>query len=125
MKEKIYKAELDGIEYDIKLYASTYVENGALAVTALTLDSEPFAVFTENLNESGDLPPCMAFMRESDSSEWKFSSEWKLQFLKDNGIAQPTDRTAVSGFCVYRAYRFNMDKLIRIKQKSTEMAVPC
>ena len=34
-----------------------------------------------------------------------------LPFLEKNGIATPLDITAISGYCSYPAYRFNLDKL--------------
>jgi len=34
-----------------------------------------------------------------------------LPFLEKNGIATPLDIIAISGYCSYPAYRFNLDKL--------------
>lgn len=95
---------LYGEHYNIAVFKDHYRDGNALAVTATTDEYEPFTVFTTNLDESASLPKDTAFVVES-------KDEWKAEFLVNNHLAVPTDITAQSGFCTYRAYRFNLDKL--------------
>lgn len=63
---------------------------------------EPFGVVTVNLFESKLLPYNMQFV---DENNLPGIGAW----LRQNGIAQPTGTHAASGYCLYEAYRFNLD----------------
>ena len=62
---------------------------------------EPFGVVTVNLFESKLLPYNVQFV---DENNLPGIGDW----LKQNGIAQPTGMHAASEYCLYEAYRFNI-----------------
>ena len=64
---------------------------------------EPFGVVTVNLFESGYLPYNVQFI---DENNLPGIGAW----LRQNGIAQPTGLHAASGYCLYEAYRFNINE---------------
>ena len=64
---------------------------------------EPFGVVTVNLFESGYLPYNVQFI---DENNLPGIGVW----LRQNGIAQPTGLHAASGYCLYEAYRFNLNE---------------
>ena len=64
---------------------------------------EPFGVVTVNLFESGYLPYNVLFI---DENNLPGIGVW----LRQNGIAQPTGLHAASGYCLYEAYRFNLNE---------------
>ena len=64
---------------------------------------EPFGVVTVNLFESGYLPYNVQFI---DENNLPGIGVW----LRQNGIAKPTGLHAASGYCLYEAYRFNLNE---------------
>ena len=77
-----------------------------LAVQAWTEDGEPFEVITVNLpdEELSDDESCTAFIDENNLPEI-------YNFLINNDIAVFTGNTAISGFCEYPEFKFNLEKL--------------
>ena len=39
------------------------------------------------------------------------SKEWAIRFIQENKLAKKIQRMAVSGFCRYQAYKFDLTKL--------------
>lgn len=111
-----------GMTYQIKAVRAEYRNNGTLAVILMnrptpdTVEeyglseieaaeySETFAYLTVNLPESALLPAGTQFVNDNNLPGIR---EW----LVNNGLAQPTDIVAASGFCRYRAFRFNLEAL--------------
>ena len=97
-----------GEEYNIWLQPREYNWNGKhnLAVQAWTEDGEPLAVITVNLPDeelSGD-ESCTAFIDVNNVPEI-------YNFLIANDIANFTGKTAISGYCEYPEFKFNLEKL--------------
>jgi hypothetical protein len=117
-------------QYSIRLYDSlppmdvmcsvaSYMNNGTLAVQLFNkpdlpdgfpipsdprkIFCEPYGVVTVNLFESGLLPYNVQFV---DENNLPGIGEW----LKKNGIAQPTGIYSQSGYCMYEAYAFNLSQ---------------
>ena len=64
---------------------------------------EPFGIVTVNLFESTLLPYNVQFV---DENNLPGIGAW----LRQNNIAQPTGMHAASGYCLYEAYRFNLNE---------------
>jgi hypothetical protein len=98
---------------------ASYTNNGTLALQLFNkpdipegflqsedpkkLFCEPFGVVTVNLFESKLLPYNVQFI---DENNLPGIGAW----LRQNGIAQPTGLHAASGYCLYEAYRFNLNE---------------
>ena len=79
----------------------------------IVLENKEFEdVLTVNLAESPTDRQC-AFI---DTNNVKYAEK----FLQENKIAQPTGRYAISGFCTYPEYRFDMTKLKSYEDESDE-----
>ena len=103
---------------EVMCSVASYSNNGTLAIQLFNRPSlpegypmpsdprklycEPFGVVTVNLFESKLLPYNMQFV---DENNLPGIGAW----LRQNGIAQPTGMHAASGYCLYEAYRFNLD----------------
>ena len=103
---------------DVMCSIASYTNNGTLAIQLFNRPDmpegfplpedprkqfcEPFGVVTVNLFESGILPYNVQFV---DENNLPGIGAW----LRQNGIAQPTGMHAASGYCLYEAYRFNLD----------------
>ena len=103
---------------EVMCSVASYTNNGTLAIQLFNKPDmpegfplpddprkqfcEPFGVVTVNLFESGILPYNVQFV---DENNLPGIGAW----LRQNGIAQPTGMHAASGYCLYEAYRFNLD----------------
>ena len=97
----MYELEFNKKKIKVQAFKTCYMTNDNLAVV---LENKEFEdVLTVNLAESPTDNQC-AFI---DTNNVKYAEK----FLQDNKIAQPTGRYAMSGFCTYPEYRFDMSKL--------------
>ena len=104
---------------DVMCSVASYTNNGTLAIQLFNKPEmpegfhlpedprkqfcEPFGVVTVNLFESGMLPYNLQFV---DENNLPGIGAW----LRQNNIAQPTGMHAASGYCLYEAYRFNLNE---------------
>lgn len=104
---KTFKFNFCDVDFLVRLNATTYCNNGTLAVTMENIDPEeddpngwePFGVATVNLPESFLLPENVAFVDENNMPGVG-------KFLSANKLAERAPYTGYSGFCTYPAYRF-------------------
>ena len=119
--DKVFSIRLfSGVpEQDVMCSVASYSCNGTLAFqlyasperfTGVSNGSdprrqfcEPFGIATVNLPESGLLPYNVQFI---DENNLPGIGAW----LRQNNIAQPTGMHAASGYCLYEAYRFNLNE---------------
>ena len=95
-----------GTTHDLCVEAGQYSVGESLALQLYVNEEyglEPYASLTVNLPSQHCAPDC-AFV---DINGLQDAEKMILQY----GIGEPTGRTAVSGFCTYPEYRFDMDKL--------------
>lgn len=97
----MYKLEFLDKEYKVETFKAAYNENDNLAVIVQNKNFEE--VLTVNLKDNPTNENC-AFIDTNNV-------RWAEKFLQENQIAQPTGRYAISGFCSYPEYRFDMSKL--------------
>lgn len=104
---------------EVMCSVASYTNNGTLAIQLFNKPEmpegfhlpedprkqfcEPFGVVTVNLFESTLLPYNVQFV---DENNLPGIGAW----LRQNNIAQPTGRHAASGYCLYEAYRFNLNE---------------
>jgi len=90
--------------YPIKFRISHYQNNGSLAIIMMT-GYEMYGTLTVNLPDSFLLPEDTQFV---DENNLPGIGKW----LEDNELATPTETIQQSGFCTYRAYKFNLIKMV-------------
>ena len=104
---------------EVMCSVASYTNNGTLAIQLFNKPEmpegfhlpedprkqfcEPFGVVTVNLFESTLLPYNVQFV---DENNLPGIGAW----LRQNNIAQPTGLHAASGYCLYEAYRFNLNE---------------
>jgi hypothetical protein len=104
---------------EVMCSVASYTNNGTLAIQLFNKPEmpegfhlpedprkqfcEPFGVVTVNLFESTLLPYNVQFV---DENNLPGIGAW----LRQNNIAQPTGMHAASGYCLYEAYRFNLNE---------------
>lgn len=104
---------------EVMCSVASYTNNGTLAIQLFNKPKmpegfhlpedprkqfcEPFGVVTVNLFESTLLPYNVQFV---DENNLPGIGAW----LRQNNIAQPTGMHAASGYCLYEAYRFNLNE---------------
>lgn len=104
---------------EVMCSVASYTNNGTLAIQLFNKPEmpegfhlpedprkqfcEPFGVVTVNLFESTLLPYNVQFV---DENSLPGIGAW----LRQNNIAQPTGMHAASGYCLYEAYRFNLNE---------------
>ncbi len=76
------------------------IEDENLCAEEVNVFSELYAVITVNLPDSVLLPAGVQYV---DVNNYPWICDW----LIDNKIAEPTEYSARSGFCVYPAMKFN------------------
>jgi hypothetical protein len=89
---------------------SKYDYSKTLAVMANNDDGSPYGVATVYLEgQSENLPRDCAFV---DTNNWPDV----VELLEKEGLAEELeDEAGVSGFCVYPAMKFNLDKIRELK----------
>lgn len=89
---------------------SKYDYSKTLAVMANNDDGSPYGVATVYLEgQSENLPRDCAFV---DTNNWPDV----IEVLEAAGLAEELeDEAGVSGFCVYPAMKFNLDKISELK----------
>ena len=99
MKLKYYNKTFNLIPYK-----DAYARDNSLAIVLYDVkNKETFEVISTNLDFSIELNPDEAFI---DTSK-----EWAIRFIEENKLAKKIQRMAISGFCRYQAYKFNLDKI--------------
>ena len=104
---------------EVMCSVASYTNNGTLAIQLFNKPEmpegfhlpedprkqfcEPLGVVTVNLFESTLLPYNVQFV---DENNLPGIGAW----LRQNNIAQPTGMHAASGYCLYEAYRFNLNE---------------
>lgn len=106
----MYKVKFLDKECEVEAYKTSYTENDNLAV--IVENDYGIECITVNLRNNPAYDNC-AFI---DTNNHK----WAEKFLQENQIAQPTGRFAISGFCSYPEYRFDMSKLKEYEDESDE-----
>ena len=99
----MYKCETEFGTYNVSIETSTYYYGGNLSISLITEDGERLAMLTTNL-AGWTLPNDKSFVDTNNCP-------WAEKFISDNKLGKPTGIKAVSGYCVYPQYRFDMDKL--------------
>lgn len=131
----IFTLEMYGLKTEVKLEFESYINNGTLALQLFCKPDEdemPFirqneaflkdpyqelyGVPTVNLPESEYLDINEQFV---DENNMPGIGKW----LQKNGIAEPLNEIAFSGFCSYRAYKFNvpnkdLKKILKARQQT-------
>jgi hypothetical protein len=106
MEKKTYRVETDFGVFDIALRKTSYI-NGTLAVISTINENgydEPFATLTVNLPDSLLLRNDQAYVDTNNNP-------WVEKFLQDNKIAVRTGEVAISGWCTYPLYKFNLEMI--------------
>ena len=106
----MYKLDFMGKKIKVEAFKTCYLKNNNLAVVLENKDFQ--ADITVNLIDYPTNKDC-AFIDTNNAP-------WAEKFLQENQIAQPTDRYAMSGFCTYPEYRFDMTKLKDYQDESDE-----
>lgn len=106
----MYELEFNNKKIKVQAFKTCYMTNDNLAVVLKNKEFED--VLTVNLAESPTDRQC-AFI---DTNNVKYAEK----FLQENQIAKPTGRYAMSGFCTYPEYRFDMSKLKSYEDESDE-----
>ena len=106
----MYELEFNKKKIKVEAYKTNYLKNDTLAVVLENKDFE--AVLTVNLIDEPISNQC-AFVDTNNVP-------WAEKFLQDNRIAQPTGRFAISGYCTYPEYRFDMAKLKSYEDQSDD-----
>lgn len=89
--------------YDVSAKRAAYNNNGRLAIV-LTEEESPFATLTVNLPEYTDLA-------ENEQYVDINNCPWAADFIKENKLGEPVGSIALSGFCTYPLYAFDLSKL--------------
>ena len=93
-----------GGDYTIAPLKTNYARDNSLAIVLYDVkNKETFEVISTNLVFSIELNPDEAFI---DTSK-----EWAIRFIEENKLAKKIQRMAISGFCKYQAYKFDLDKI--------------
>lgn len=88
---------------------SKYDYSKTLAVMANNDDGSPYGVATVYLEgQSENLPRDCAFV---DTNNWPDV----VELLEKEGLAEEIEEAGVSGFCVYPAMKFNLDRIKELK----------
>lgn len=110
MELKFYPIiDADGDRENVAPIAMKYMDNNTLAVCLYTEDGEPYADLTVNLEDS--MANCeMAYVDTNNCP-------WADNFIKDNGLGEPTGKVGKSGFCTYPLYKFNLDMMAKYEEE--------
>ncbi|MBE5762980.1 MAG: DUF4313 domain-containing protein [Clostridiales bacterium] len=93
-----------GGDYTIAPLKTNYARDNSLAIVLYDVkNKETFEVISTNLVFSIELNEDEAFI---DTSK-----EWAIRFIEENKLAKKIQRMAISGFCKYQAYKFDLDKI--------------
>ena len=93
-----------GSNYTIAPLKTNYARDNSLAIVLYdTKNKETFDIISTNLDFSFEINEDEAFI---DTSK-----EWAIRFIQENKLAKKIQRMAVSGFCRYQAYKFDLTKL--------------
>lgn len=93
---------------------STYMNNGNIYVSIVSEEEgylEPYADLTVNFDET--LPSYHAYIDVNNLSTAE-------EFIRENGLGEPTGKVKLSGFCSYPLYKFNEDRLKEVCKKGIE-----
>lgn len=90
--------------FPINFRISHYQNNGSLAIIMMT-GYETYGTLTVNLPDSVLLDEDTQFV---DENNLPGIGKW----LEDNELGIPIGTEQLSGFCTYRAYKFNLSKMI-------------
>ena len=89
---------------------ANYADNGSLYVGLITHEEgypEPWQNLTVNLKESSRCKPNCAYIDTNNNGDMI------LDWLERNGLGEQTGRIAVSGWCCYPEFEFNMEELMK------------
>ena len=78
-----------------------------MAIELVDIDAElPFAYLTVNISYplSNNDDVSLAFIDTKNN-------EWAEEFIKSNGLGEPTGHIGYSGYCSYPEYRMNLGKI--------------
>ena len=103
----MYKVKTKFGEYDVTIEVGKYFYGDNIAVQLFTTDEgfeEPFATITVNLADYGILGQNKAFIDTNNCP-------WAEDFLKENGLGEPTGRYGTSGYCRYPLYDIFVNKI--------------
>lgn len=103
--------------YEVELQKTEYMNNNRLAVQMNCFSNygkEPYGMLTVNLPEEEISDEFCAFI--NFNTIYCLPNEIE-DFLVKNNIAIPTGNYAVSGYCLYPEFRFNMERFINGKIK--------
>lgn len=106
----MYEVKLENKVYKVEAYKANYIENGGIAVMLAT-KKEPFADITVNVVGVTPTDQNCAFVDTNNN-------KWAEKFLQTNGIATPTGRSAINGYCSYPEYRFDLSKLKSFEEET-------
>ena len=95
----------------VTLRVTHYTNNHSLAIQVITAAApwKMVGVITVNIMMSGYIPKDMAYIDTNNCP-------WAEEFLKENGLAEDTGTTGISGFCEYPLYKIFLEKMYEEKQ---------
>lgn len=94
---------------DCFLKVDHYVEDNSLAVLLFNKTEGPIATLTVCL--------CDNQLKENESYVDTNNCPWVVDFLEEKGIAKLSDKVRLSGFCVYPAMEFDLEKMKEFEEE--------
>lgn len=88
---------------DVYLQINKYVADGSLAIDLWNEEYGPIATLTVCLRD--------IFLAEDEAYVDTNNCPWAPEFIERENLGEKTGRMRGSGYCVYPAYKFNMDRL--------------
>ena len=102
--KKYLLTDFYGEDYYLVPIMTTYHNNGRLAILLYDEDDEVFCDMTVNI-PNGKLSGTKNAFIDTNNSPWLVS------FIKKHQLARPTGQYAMSGYCLYPEYEFDLSKL--------------
>lgn len=94
---------------DCFLKVNHYMADNALAVLLFSKTEGPIATLTVCL--------CDNRLKENESYVDTNNCPWVVDFLEGKGIAKLSDKIKPSGFCVYPAMEFDLEKMKEFEEE--------
>ena len=109
MKHRVFDLETPYGHEKVICSTEQYRDNGTLAIKMLCVEdgivTEPYAILTVNLSNPFLQNGTNAFVDTNNNGFWGCED-----FIKKNGLGEPTGITGHSGYCSYPLYKFDTAK---------------
>lgn len=90
---------------NVYLKIDSYSADNSLAITIMSEIGERLAVITVCLKDLS--------LEENESYVDTNHCPWALDFIKEYGLGESTDKAMSSGYCIYPMVRFNIERLLQ------------